>query len=196
MKLMRLISILAILAFLMGSVAPVTARDTRPAGQAASVTPTKQTTKTSTDDALRKIEPDLRATAQAGGSQLVKVTILVKPGADLSRYFEKILVRPGKELDRVIGMTKASNLLKLASLSGTLAVLTMEQRAALPDIKKQADLDEVQPVKQNLATARPVPMDRATMRAANRVKTPAPESFFTNDTNGVKIGRASCRERV
>lgn len=186
MKLMRLISILAILAFLMGSVAPVTARDTRSAGQAASVTPTKQTTKTSTDDALRKIEPDLRATAQAGGSQLVKVTILVKPGADLSRYFEKILVRPGKELDRVIGMTKASNLLKLASLDGTLAVLTMEQRAALPDIKKQADLDEVQPVKQNLATARPVPMDRATMRAANRVKTPAPESFFTNDTNGVK----------
>ena len=148
---------------------------------------------TATDEAIRLIEPDLRDTARQGGPELVKVTVLVRPGTDLSRFFERSLTRPGVEFDRVIGLTAAANLLKIATVDGVLAVLNMGAREA------------PQPVPPALLVANDVPVperqtrtfDRRSVQPQALPRVPAveglaplgvtsPESFFTMDTNGVR----------
>ena len=84
----------------------------------------------SPEEAMNLIDPELRDEARAGGPELFKITVLVKPGTDLSRYFERQIVVSGGDFDRVIGLAPAANLLKLATVPGTLAVLTMEARTA------------------------------------------------------------------
>lgn len=148
--------------------------------------------------ALQALDPELRQAADKGGDQMVKVTVLVKPGANLSRYFDKSIVRKGVEFDRVIGLTRASNLLKLASAQGTLAVLNMGERPAPDWNQVEAMADDSQPAPErirrevDLAALREqfkrTPFDRPSAPAASG---PGPDSgkssksFYTNSANGV-----------
>lgn len=144
--------------------------------------------------ALQRVDPELRQIAREGGDQLVKISVLVKPGADLSRYFEKLIVNPGKDFDRLTGMAKASNLVKLATASGTLAVLNMGARPA-PDFKIGGELADGQVsaeiIRKNAAeTKANLKAERVPLKTRQPLAKPQgdvqPQSFFTNDTNGVK----------
>ncbi|MBN2549628.1 MAG: S8 family serine peptidase, partial [Anaerolineales bacterium] len=140
--------------------------------------------------ALQRVDPELRQIARQGGDQLVKVSVLVKPGADLGRYFEKLIVNPGKDFDRLTGMVKASSLVKLATASGTLTVLNMGARPA-PDIKKGNELADGQGAPERLQKSlEGIKAERTPQKSTERLVNPQaqaqPQSFFTNDANGVK----------
>jgi hypothetical protein len=116
----------------------------------------------------------------------LKVTVLTAPGTDLGRYFDRYRVVPGSEFDRVVGLTSAENLVKIATASGVLAVLNMAERQA-PDAAHLPDASPDAPQRiLDLVSATPSAMPR------ERVPPPAlepagrsPEAFFTHDTNGV-----------
>ena len=127
-----------------------------------------------TDVALQRIDPELRPTARAGGAELVKVTVLVAPGADADayagRYFERAIVVPGREFDRVVGVLPAGRLVKLATTAGTLAVLNMEARPAPKPPVPTALLDAgVSPERRTLPLAEVTP--KARPREATSVAT-------------------------
>jgi hypothetical protein len=139
------------------------------------------------DEVLSLIEPELRDVARAGGEELVKVTVLVAPGTDLERYFERSLVVAGGEFDRVVGLVAAGDLIKVASIEGTLAVLNMEERQP-PNPPDPFELMEVedppQPVVRSLDDVDPAPLARE-LDGAPASRPGSPDSFYTNDTNGV-----------
>jgi hypothetical protein len=145
---------------------------------------------TAEEDALDLIEPSLRSLARERGSQRVKVTVLVAPGTDLSRYFDRHLIVSGGEFDRVVGLTTADNLVKIATAGGTQAILNMEERQpAEPAVP--ADLIDggaLQPDRTtlDLETATPVTMPRElAVPLATEPAIASPNSFFTNEPNGV-----------
>jgi hypothetical protein len=144
---------------------------------------------TAEEAALQRIEPPLRDLARERSAVPVKVTVLVTPGTDLSAYFERSLVIPGAVFDRVVGLTAAETLIKIATAGGTRAVLHMEERQP-PDPWHPNPLDgELPPARRRtlaLETATPVAMPRElVVPTSSAPATRSPESFFTNDTNGV-----------
>ncbi len=147
-----------------------------------------------TDVALQRIDPELRPTARAGGAELVKVTVLVAPGADADayagRYFERAIVVPGREFDRVVGVLPAGRLVKLATTAGTLAVLNMEARPAPKPPVPTALLDAgVSPERRTLLLAEAMPKARpreVASVATEPLDVVGVQSYFSQDTNGVE----------
>ncbi|MGD8794167.1 MAG: hypothetical protein PVF47_16570, partial [Anaerolineae bacterium] len=146
----------------------------------------------SPEEAIKLIDPELRDEARAGGPETFKITVLVRPGTDLSRYFERQIVIDGGEFDRVVGLAPAANLIKLATVPGTLAVLTMEARTAPQPPDPFALLGETDPPQKqirSLEDAEPMALPRQERMfqssTGTAVEGEAPESFYTNDTNGV-----------
>jgi hypothetical protein len=143
-----------------------------------------------TDNAIDLIDPDLREVARAGGSELVKVSVLVSAGIDIGSYFERYVTVDGAEIDRVTGMIAADELLKLASADGILAVLNMEERPAPVPADPYGLMEEGESPTRiqreleagNIAPAA-LPRDLAVGQASTDQN--GIDSFYTNDPNGV-----------
>ncbi len=143
------------------------------------------------EQALRIIDPELRPEARAGGEELVKVTVLVQHDVDLARYFDRLRVVEGPEFNRVVGLVKADDLIKLATVPATLAILNMETRQAPQPPDPFALLGEADPperLTRSLEDVNPPDLSREERMFGSGPRTTegnAPQSFYTNDTNGV-----------
>lgn len=142
---------------------------------------------TANEEAIKKIEPEIRPLAIIGVKSAIKVAVLVKPGTDIRSAFEVSKTLPGPEFDRVIGMLPANRLIKVASGTDVYAILNMGVRPA-PDPIRLTDEDgnPVQKITRSLADAKPAPASWDFKQFIKEPKTFV-DSFFTEDTNGVRL---------
>lgn len=100
---------------------------------------------TTTGDAFAaKIDPKLQAAAAAAAPTAVfDVIVYAKPGADLSRYLGRVLVRPyvlPNGAQAVFGQARAAQLNKLASLAEVAAITDLRftgERPTIPELGPQ-----------------------------------------------------------
>jgi len=85
------------------------------------------------DEALSKLAPELRSIARARSPELVLVTVLMQAGTKVEPYFQRVVVRkPIGGLQWATGEIRGANLLKLASLSGVISVVSFQSYAPVP----------------------------------------------------------------
>jgi len=138
MKRRCVFSFLTVLAIILSLVAPLTTGTVLAGAPHADGLPTPNPQKdisqlervavASPEVALQKIDPYLRELAQKGGKEVVQVSIAAKPGTDLSKYLDWMIVRPvilGTQ--RIYGRTTASQLLDIAARPDVAAIVAMGQ---------------------------------------------------------------------
>lgn len=128
------------------------------------------------EQALSKIDPSLRDTAQQGGSEVVEVYVSVRPGTDLSRYLSNAIARPVVfgGLQYVFGQAPAGALVKIAEMPGVVSVVS----SALSDRPLPFD-----PETKNAPNAAELKARLATLRA-NALTYPEAEARLHPEVGG------------
>ena len=91
-------------------------------------------TSSAADDVLQKLSPDLKKlVARPGNVESQMVFILVQPGTSVSRLLQRSAIgRPVGDVQWVTGEVEISNLVRLASVDGVIAVTSTNTYQPLP----------------------------------------------------------------